>query len=83
MGMIIQITEEKIDEMSECVEDMLHIGGRLMSCLENMRNKGDESEMGYRRGRMGYRDDRYDRDMMSNPEMGYRGRRRDADGRYM
>lgn len=85
MGMIIQITEEKIDEMSEAVDDMLHIGGRLMSCIESMKTKGgDGSEMGYRRGRMNYRDEqRYDRDKWSDDDMNWRNQRRGSDGRYM
>ena len=84
--MIIQITEEKLDEMSEAVDDMLHIGGRLMSCLETMRSKGAEgSEMGYRRGRMNYREDRQHDRWRDDDQNWYsdRTRERGMDGRYM
>ena len=69
MGMIIQISEEKIDELAEGMEDMLRVGGRMMSCIENLK-RDNGSEVNYRRGRMNYRDERYERD-------------RGADGRYM
>lgn len=79
MGMIIQISEESIDELSEGLENMLHVGGKMMSCVEKMRR--GSSDMGYRgRGHMGYRDERENKDW---DEMDWRNRRRDSEGRYM
>lgn len=77
MGMIIQITEEKIDELAEGMEEMLHVGGRMMSCIENLR-RGSEPEMGFRKNDR-YRGDRYDKEKWEdNPSW-----RRGSDGRYM
>lgn len=45
---IMEITEDKINKMSEYAEKMLRYGGKLMECLEEL---GDhDSEMGMRRG---------------------------------
>lgn len=46
--MMIQITDDKVNKMSDLCEEMLAIGGKLMSCIEQM---GHESEMGERRHR--------------------------------
>ena len=80
---IIEVTETKLEKMSGCVEEMLRIGGKLMSCIEEM-------EEGEKYGnRMGYRENEMYEDM---PQMmgeryveryGQRGRRRDSMGRYM
>lgn len=37
---IIEVSESKIGKMSDCVEEMLKIGGRLMSCLEELEGGG-------------------------------------------
>lgn len=52
---IIEITDAKKTELAEGIEEMLRIGGRLMSCLEELGE--EEGQMGMRRGggRMGYR----------------------------
>lgn len=42
---MLQITNEKKEEMGELCEKLLHYGGKLMSCIENM----DENAMGERR----------------------------------
>lgn len=55
---IVQIEEHKMGEISQGIEEMLRIGGRLMSCVEELEEQGEESGMGYRGGggyRMGYR----------------------------
>lgn len=54
MGYIIEITENKVNEMSELVEDMLMCGGKLMQCLENMGN--GRNRMGRRSPMPDYRD---------------------------
>ena len=41
MGFTVIIEESKIEEASHMAEKMLHYGGRLMSCLENMRRGGE------------------------------------------
>lgn len=54
---MIEIKEEKIEGMSEKVEEMLMIGGELMRDIEEM---CDEGSMGERMGsRMGMRGGRY------------------------
>lgn len=50
--MMIQITEDKKNEMSELCDKMLHYGGKLMQCIENMSEEGSEM-MGNRRRGMG------------------------------
>lgn len=77
---MIQISDSKKKEMSELVEDILHMGGRLMQCIENLEG-----------GAMGERRREYDMDdtPMSGDygerypdysRMGMRGR--DSRGRY-
>lgn len=92
--MLIQITEEKIDEMSEAVEDMLHTGGKLMSCIERLRDESGEDDGQYgrrygrregsmsQRGRYGRREEDVDYDD-EDRMMGNRRRSRDSMGRYM
>lgn len=56
---IIEITEDKATKMASLVEEMLHAGGKLMTCIEQLRD--DDTEMDYRRPRMNYREgDRHD-----------------------
>ena len=62
---MIQITENKKEKLSEGLEKMLHIGGMLMQCVENLEEEEDDEDYesgsgmrgGYRRGGMrgGYR----------------------------
>ena len=69
---MIQITEDKKSEMSELCNKMLHYGGKLMNCIENM---SDESGMG-QRGGYGMREDignRYGGGMRYEEPMGMRG----------
>lgn len=75
---LIQITEGKVGAMSECLKTMLHYGGRLMSCLEEIEgvSYGERDDM----GRYGNRDvaagygTRNDMGRYGNrdPYMGYR-----------
>lgn len=55
MGYIIEISDTKVDKMSEYVEDMLLAGGELMHCIEKMKGEhegyGEREE--YRGGRQG------------------------------
>lgn len=67
--MRIVISEDKKDEMSELCEKMLHYGGKLMSCLENL----DEDSMGERMGMRGEWDDDDDDDMGMRGSYGNRG----------
>lgn len=39
MAKVIEITERKLDKMSELVEDMLLAGGELMHCLSKMEDE--------------------------------------------
>ena len=80
--MKIIITSEKMDELSEMTEKMLHYGGKLMACLEEMSEEG--GMMGERgRGGMGMReegifDDKRERtEIAQRQDYGERGR-----GRY-
>lgn len=50
---MIEITEEKVNKMSEHVEDILDTTGKLMLCIEKLRH-----EM---YGERGHRDDEYER----------------------
>ena len=53
MGYMIEITESKFDELSENVEKMLRYGGKVMSCIDEMRRE----RMGERMPMPDYRDD--------------------------
>ena len=91
MAMVIEITENDLEEMGQHVGKMLHHGGRLMSCIEKLKcddmgYRNDRYSMGNRggsprHGGMGYRDDDEEEDEYANG-MGMR-RMRDSRGRYM
>jgi hypothetical protein len=49
MGYLIEISESKIDKMSEYVEDMLWAGGELMHCLEKLKGEEGYGERNYNR----------------------------------
>lgn len=75
MGYMIEITEDKFDELSENVEKMLRYGGKVMSCIDGMRRE----RMGERMP--DYRDDwRNERDREDWQEDGRYGGRHS--GRY-
>lgn len=77
MGYVIEITESKVDKMSEYVEDMLWAGGELMHCLEKMKGEHGYGERGSGRSggsygsRYGMRS-RYDNYGMRGDMGGYR-----------
>ena len=52
--MMIQVTEDKKAEMGELCEKMLHYGGKLMQCIENMESEGGSEMMGNRMPMGGY-----------------------------
>lgn len=53
--MMIQVTEDKKSEMSELCNKMLHYGGKLMHCIENMdSDEGSPEMMGNRMPMGGY-----------------------------
>lgn len=51
---IVQITEKKAEKMAELAETMLQAGGKLMTCIEELRegewSEEDDHEYGMRRG---------------------------------
>ena len=55
MGYRIEITENKVNEMSEIVEKMLKNGGKLMHCIDEMR-EDKYGRMGHRSPMPAYRD---------------------------
>ena len=70
---IVEITENKMSDLYEYAEKMLKYGGKMMLCLEEMKEK---SSMGHRGGSMG---NRYgERDSGG----GYGNRYEDRDGGY-
>lgn len=77
MSYIIEITEHKLDEMSEHVGKMLKYGSRLMDCIDELQKESER--MGQREPmadyRMGYREDQ---DMDGTP--GRYGERRGVKG---
>lgn len=95
MGYLIEISEKKVEKLSDHIEQGLHHLGRAMSCVESMMS----GEMNHREneeyGRYGRKDDemherypRWDggyinyRERDDWDEMNMR-RRRDSRGRYM
>ncbi len=53
---IIEITEDKFEELSENVEKMLRYGGKVMSCVDTLKRK---HHMMHERNNMDYRDGGY------------------------
>lgn len=88
--MIIEITEDKVNALSENIEKALHYAGKAMQCAEAMRGDYREREhyqerYGAPHHMMGWRDD----ERMSERHYDHRydgmgeRRHRDAYGRYM
>lgn len=80
MGYMIEISESKLDKMSELTEKMLKYGGKLMQCIEEMSESsermGERHSGGHSSSRFG---ERYEDDL----EREYNERRRrGSDGRY-
>lgn len=96
---MIEISDTKVDKMSEYVEDMLWAGGELMHCLEKLKGESGYGERGRSSSSYGSRygmrsrydnyGDRYmgykdDEDEWDNDDtMGERRRRSRRTGRYM
>lgn len=84
MAKVIEITEKKMEKMSDLVEDMLLAGGELMHCLTKMEDEmygerssgGDRYRINYRNyGERDWQHEDYDRDDdMSRGMMGERRR---------
>lgn len=55
---IVEITEDKVSDMYEYAEKMLKYGGKLMNCLEGMR----ESHRGNRNNERGYGEREWEED---------------------
>ena len=72
---MIEITENKFDELVENAEKMLKYGGKVMSCLEDMRR--GEGRMGERSPMPDYRDMGRDERRRYERAMDY-----DDEGRY-
>jgi len=75
---MIEITEDKVECLSEMIEKMLKYGGKAMQCVEEMRENSVRGRMGERYGvrARGY-DERED-DRKREEGMGY-GRERSRD----
>lgn len=58
---MIEITENKLSEMSELAEKMLRYGGKLMQCLDDICEDGN-GRMGRREPMPDYRDEWRERD---------------------
>lgn len=94
--MMIEISESKMDKLSEHIEQGLRHMGKAMQCVDEwMSEKGMDERRGYGNrnpyvsryggGSMGYRDDEEwdEMDERYDDEMGERrGRRRRSNGRY-
>lgn len=85
---IIEITDDKLGKMSECIEKVLHYGGKLMSCIKELEGGGERfgERNSYRYGQrdeIDYRDEYDADDMPMYNRYGQRGRRRDSYGRFM
>lgn len=44
MATIIEIHEDKLQNLSECAEKILRYGGKLMQCLEDLEGKSKYNE---------------------------------------
>lgn len=78
MGYIVEITESKMEHLAENAEKMLRYGGKVMQCIDELREQsghmgergGGYGERGYGErgygsgGRYGMREDDYDDDRM-------------------
>lgn len=56
---MIQTTNSKKRHLSEMVEELLHIGGKIMSCIEQMDDEPTYNNIGYQT-RMPHERSRYD-----------------------
>ena len=73
MGYMIEIKEDKFDELAENAEKMLRYGGKVMSCLDSMkRERMGERMPEYRDGGRDY-DEWDDEDRYADRRGGRRG----------
>lgn len=80
---IVQITEDKVSKMTECLDKMLHYGGRLMSCFEELEGGYYGERTNSYGERMGFREPEWEEpEMRMSPRYGER-RMRDSRGRFM
>lgn len=56
---IMEVTEKKVGKMSDMLEEMLTIGGKLMSCIKDIEEGGHDEDYGERRN-MRHEDSDYD-----------------------
>lgn len=75
---IVEITDDKIGMMTDCVEKMLRYGGKIMSCLEELEGAGEQYGERY-----GSRDPYSHPDYNQGAPMYGERRGRDGRGRYM
>ena len=65
MATIIEIKEDKLQNLSEYVEKILHYGGKVMQCLEDVESRSKYNEYhGHDRKR--YERDRWDDERQYN-----------------
>lgn len=71
---IIEITDSKIEKMSDLVEDVLLAGGELMHCLTKMSDEmyGERGGGNRQSGRYGDMYGNREREWESDDDMGYR-----------
>lgn len=69
---VIEISDSKIDKMSEYVEDMLWAGGELMHCLEKMKGGHGYGHKEHESSRDGRHSEYYHDRMGERGRMGYR-----------
>ena len=56
MATIIEVQDQKIEHLSEYAEKVLHYGGKLMQCLEDISSKHEYAERSGRKHVSKYRD---------------------------
>ena len=49
MATIIEVRNDKIEHLSECVEKILKYGGKMMHCLEEMQDESEYAERSSRK----------------------------------
>lgn len=88
MGVIIEVSESKVDSLSENIEKALHYASKAMQCIDDLRGGGGYGERSHYGERYERNDDWGDGRMgerhFYDPRYGMGERRyRDSRGRYM
>lgn len=65
MATIIEIQDSKLQHLSEYAEKVLHYGGKMMQCLEELETKSKYNEY-HGQDRKRYEKDRWDDDRYPN-----------------